>query len=78
MKHNIFSLRFLTPLGTERVEHLIKNGDFVKMKCAKNNILHFEGEPCNKVELILSGRIVIDRIDESGTLMGVAEFITGD
>ena len=44
----------------------------------KNNIVHFAGEVCSKLEIILSGRVVIERIDESGNLMTIAEFVTGD
>lgn len=44
----------------------------------KNNIVHFVGEVCSKLEIILSGKVVIERIDESGNLMTIAEFLGGD
>ena len=44
----------------------------------KNNIVHFVGEVCSKLEIILSGKVVIERIDESGNLMTIAEFFSGD
>ncbi len=44
----------------------------------KNNIVHFTGEICLKLEIILSGKVVIERIDESGNLMTIAEFFNGD
>ena len=44
----------------------------------KNNIVHFVGDICEKLEIILSGEVVVDRIDESGKLMTIAEFFDGD
>ena len=44
----------------------------------KNNIVHFVGEVCENLEIILSGEVVIERIDESGKLMSIAEFFDGD
>ena len=44
----------------------------------KNNIVHFVGEVCENLEIILSGEVVVERIDESGKLMTIAEFFNGD
>lgn len=44
----------------------------------KNNIFHFAGEICSKLEIILTGKVAIDRIDESGNLMTIAEHLGGD
>ena len=44
----------------------------------KNNIVHFVGTICENLEIILSGEVVIERIDESGKLMSIAEFFDGD
>ncbi|MBN2222365.1 MAG: Crp/Fnr family transcriptional regulator [Vallitaleaceae bacterium] len=44
----------------------------------KSEILHFDGDPCIDLELIIEGKVVIDRIDEVGNLMTVASFIKND
>ena len=44
----------------------------------KNNIVHFVGNICENLEIILSGEVVVERIDESGKLMSIAEFFDGD
>jgi CRP-like cAMP-binding protein len=44
----------------------------------KNSIIHLESDPCNKLEIILSGTVVIERIDESGDLLTIAEFHPDD
>lgn len=57
--------------------------DLIEGKCktteyGKNSIVHFVGEVCSKLEIILSGKVAIERIDESGNLMTIAEFFSGD
>ena len=44
----------------------------------RNNIVHFMGDICENLEIILSGEVVVERIDESGKLMTIAEFFDGD
>ena len=44
----------------------------------RNNIVHFVGDICEKLEIILLGEVVVERIDESGKLMTIAEFFDGD
>lgn len=40
----------------------------------KNAVIHFEGDICSHVEVILNGQVAITRIDDSGNLMVVADF----
>ena len=44
----------------------------------KNTVLHFEGEPCHHLEIILSGRVVVDSIDDYGNLLTDSEFNRDD
>ena len=44
----------------------------------KSSVVHFDGETCNKLEIILSGKVVVDRIDESGNLLTISEFYNDD
>ena len=44
----------------------------------RNNIVHFVGDICENLEIILSGEVAVERIDESGKLMTIAEFFDGD
>ncbi len=78
MKVDSYSLDFLSPLNRKDIDIFLQNGNFTEKKYNKNSIIHFEGEPCIKAELIISGEVVIERIDESGNLLTVGEFITGD
>lgn len=68
-------LNFLT---TEEMKSYLDEGSFNVVTYRKNNIVHFVGDICSKLEIILSGRIVVENIDESGNLMKLAEFVSGD
>lgn len=74
----IRKLTFFDTLPDDELRtHLMGNNLKIK-SYGKNTVLHFEGEPCSNLEIILSGRIVVDRIDESGNLLTVSEFNRND
>ena len=62
----------------EEIESYLSEGSCNITEYGKNNIVHFVGEFCSKLEIILSGKVVIERIDESGNLMTIADFYGGD
>ena len=62
----------------EEIVSYLSEGSCKITQYGKNNIVHFVGEVCSKLEIILSGKVVIERIDESGNLMTIAGFYGGD
>lgn len=56
----------------------LKNGKFKIVSYKKNSVIHFDGELCSKLEIIISGKVVIDRIEESGNLLTISEFYKDD
>ena len=62
----------------QEIDSYLTKGSCKITQYGKNNIVHFVGEVCSKLEIILSGKVVIERIDESGNLMTIAEFFNGD
>ena len=62
----------------EEIESYLSEGSCNITEYGTNNIVHFVGEFCSKLEIILSGKVVIERIDESGNLMTIAGFYGGD
>ena len=62
----------------EEIESYLSEGSCNITEYGKNNIVHVVGEFCSKLEIILSGKVVIERIDESGNLMTIADFYGGD
>jgi CRP-like cAMP-binding protein len=65
-------------INAEEIEFFLNERSFRIAEYHKNNIVHFVGESCSKLEIILSGKVVIERIDEAGNLMTIAEFFNGD
>lgn len=68
----------LSCLSKEEVHSSLRKGSFHISNYGKNNIIHFSGEVCLKLEIILSGHVSVERIDEAGNLMTIAEFYGGE
>lgn len=60
------------------IELCLQEGSFQTASYGKSNTIHYAGDICEKPEIILSGKVVVERIDESGNLMSIAEFFSGD
>lgn len=81
MHHNIEQIKDLTLLNSLSDEVIISNIINRKFKFTsyrKNNIIHFDGERCSKLEIILNGKVVIDSIDEDGNLLTISNFYRND
>jgi CRP-like cAMP-binding protein len=68
----------LSSIPPEKISSCLEDGSFRISAYGKNNIVHFSGEVCAKLEIILSGKVSVERIDESGSLMSIAEFFSGE
>jgi len=64
-----FSYKEMIMLFNER-NNYIKN-------YSKKNIIYFENEKCTSFDIILNGRIVIQKIDKNGNVLTIAEFYSG-
>jgi CRP-like cAMP-binding protein len=64
----------LKAIPPERIQSYLRDGSFKISTYGKNAIIHFSGEICTKLEIILEGNVHVERIDESGSLMIIAEF----
>ena len=60
----------------QEIDSYLTEGSCKITQYGKNNIVHFVGEVCSKLEIILSGKVVIERIDESGNLMTMRSYIS--
>lgn len=47
-------------------------------KYGKDQVIHFEGDICDKMEILLSGKVAIKHITEDGNVMNIADFNKGD
>lgn len=81
MKKNIELIKNISlfnSLSHEEIANKLNEGFLKVVSYVKNSIIHFEGEQCIKFELILSGKIIVDSIDEEGNLLNISEFYSGD
>ena len=65
-------------LSDEDILTNLKSGKFKVTSYKKSSVVHFDGETCSKLEIILSGKVVVDRIGESGNLLTISEFYNDD
>lgn len=68
----------LNSISGETIDSYLKDGSFKIKTYGKNNIIHFTGETCLNLEVILSGKVTVERIDESGNLMTIADFYNNE
>lgn len=71
------NIPLLKSLPGGEVARYMKTREFKVTNYKKNSVIHLEGQPCRSLEIILSGRVAVDRIDESGSLLTVSEFLAG-
>ncbi|HHT21541.1 MAG TPA: Crp/Fnr family transcriptional regulator [Tissierellia bacterium] len=74
----IRQLDLLKDLDEEAVYKYLLEGSFSFTRYGVGNMVHFAGEQATKLEIILSGEVVIERIDENGDLMVITQFGEGD
>ena len=65
-------------LSDEDILTNLESGKFKVTSYKKSSVVHFDGETCSKLEIILSGKVVVDRIGESGDLLTISEFYNDD
>ncbi|NMB34388.1 MAG: Crp/Fnr family transcriptional regulator [Clostridium sp.] len=67
-----------TGFYTEQLLNLFESHNYIISKYNRGSIIHFESEKCNYWSIILKGEISIQKIDEKGNVLTVAEFGIGD
>ncbi len=74
----MLQIDLIKSIDPQEIESSLTKGSCKIAEYGKNNIVHFVGEVCSKLEIILAGKVVIERIDESGNRMTIAEFFSED
>ena len=59
-------------------QNLNANKQIQVKKYSQGEIIHFDGDCCSSIDIILNGQVVIERIDDAGNLMRITEFSTDD
>lgn len=75
---SVKSIPLLEALPGKTLDSRIRQGEIMIKTFRKGQLLHTEGERCRALEVILSGRVVVERITREGNLMTIAAFQRGD
>jgi CRP-like cAMP-binding protein len=70
----IHQLTLLNDLPAALMEEWIHSGEIALRSFQPGQIIHLDGDLCRGMEIILSGRVSVERIDESGNLMIINQF----
>lgn len=68
----------LNTLSAEEIYSCLNDGSFKIRTYSKSEIIHLSGDLCSKIEIILTGKVVVEHIDKSGNLMSITEFFSDD
>lgn len=62
----------------QQLSRFLQDGSWRLLRFARDNIIHLAGETCQALEIILAGQVLVERIDEDGGLLVIADFTSGD
>lgn len=74
----INSTTLLKSFSSTEIQNNLNKGNFRIVAYQKNSVIHFDGDLCTKMEIILRGKVIINRIDEAGNLLTISEFYADD
>ncbi len=76
--HAFHTFPILKVIPSNQLESFISQGTLIIKRYSPNEIIHFDGDQCSNMEIILAGEVNVERIDEDGNLMTVAAFNAGN
>lgn len=65
-------------LTDEEVGQLFYINNYKIGKYAKGSVIYFQNEKCSTLDMLLSGSVVVQSINEDGNILVVSEFTKGD
>lgn len=68
----------LESFSEEEIKSFLKSGNFRVVTYEKNTVIHFDGDICTKFEVLLSGSVMVERIEEDGSFLTISEIVAND
>lgn len=65
-------------VSIESINNALSHNNYLIKTYKKNSIIYFQNEKCNTLDIILSGTITVQRIDEKGNCLSINDFLAGD
>lgn len=74
----IDSVKLLGGLSEEQITEMLDSAKCSIKDYSRGQIIHIEREECQAIDLILEGRVSVQKIDEDGNTMIISSFNTGE
>jgi len=78
LSSNIKKSTLLNTIPDELFQDFVKRSLLKISTYKKGQIIHFDGDICKSMEIILDGKVAVERIDEAGDLFTITEFYPDD
>lgn len=74
----IASIDLFSKFSRQELAKLFKTGKYTIKEYRKGEIIHFQNEICSSMDIILSGHVSVQKIDENGNTLTITTFISSD
>jgi len=76
--HTIANFNLFSGFTKEELNKIFNSSKFEIKKYGKGQIIHLQNDICHTMDIILNGKVSFQKIDESGKVLTVNVFSTGD
>ncbi|MCK5130177.1 MAG: Crp/Fnr family transcriptional regulator [Clostridiales bacterium] len=76
--NQILQIRLLQSVPQEKMTSLLECGQWTIQRYNKSKIIHLQNDTCTKIEVILTGKVLIDNLDAQGNLIAITQSTVGD
>lgn len=76
--NEVLQTPILSGFSKEQIQHFLIQKQMFLKSYAKDTVIHFDGDGCDALEVVIKGKVIIDRIDTDGNLLTITEFSEGD
>lgn len=74
----IASIDLFSKFSRQELAKLFKTSKYNIKEYRKGEIIHFQNEICSSMDIILSGHVSVQKIDENGNTLTITTFISSD
>lgn len=73
----ISKLELFNDFTKDELSDFFKLSNYAIKEYSKDQVIHLQNENCNSMDIILDGRVLIQKIDQDGNVFQVAQFLGG-
>ncbi|WP_350445947.1 Crp/Fnr family transcriptional regulator [Anaeromonas gelatinilytica] len=65
-------------MSNDRLKKLFESNELSTKKYSKDEIIYFQNEECSSFDILISGKVSIQKLDENGNILTITNFYPGD